>query len=97
VDGRGMPGLHTSGVGAGRWRSGKRGGVTCGECRWFAAVTSDLTGVKYGSSVGECRRYAPRGPIHFVGIKNTLLTSLFAVVPPDDWCGEFERKETVTP
>ena len=68
---------------------------TCERCKWFASQTSMVTGVRYTAPLGECRRYAPRGPFPFhVTKRNSVaIVSAFAVVPIDDWCGEFERGE----
>ena len=69
----------------------------CGNCRWFAAETSVLTGVRYAGNVGECRRYAPRGPFTLTTRGRTTTVTAFAPVPPDDWCGEFEAKTQEPP
>lgn len=70
--------------------------MTCSECRWFASEMSRGSVVRWPNNSGECRRYAPRGPVVMpLNAKGAALCVIsgFAPVPPDDWCGEFEPKE----
>lgn len=70
--------------------------MKCEACRYFAAKLSSLTAFKLREGVGECRRYAPRGPVTLGmnagkaddGLRIAVVSG-FAHVPADDWCGEF--------
>jgi hypothetical protein len=59
--------------------------MKCEECRWWQAVMSNKSGVEVVIG-GECRRYAPRGPI--AGDYDA-----FTWTRPDAWCGDFAEKE----
>lgn len=74
----------------------------CGDCLYFTATLSKHSAMKPQPGVGECRRYAPRGPVSLgwaytgkdAGEHHAAIMSAFPFVPQDDWCGEFkDRRE----
>jgi hypothetical protein len=73
--------------------------TTCIACRYFRAGVSSISPVRYKEGLGECRRYAPRGPVHMTwshgdGDKEMHVASMtpFPIVPADDWCGDHSPK-----
>jgi hypothetical protein len=71
--------------------------MTCGTCRWFASRLSERAAMSWGEGMGECRRYAPRGPVMVqANAKGQVIqiASAFAPVPEDDWCGEWQAPRT---
>ena len=71
--------------------------LTCASCRYFRAGVSSVSPARYRDGVGECRRHAPRGPVHLAWSQNdeTHVVTLtpFPIVPADDWCGEHAQAE----
>jgi hypothetical protein len=68
---------------------------TCGNCKFFSATMSKRSALRPEEGIGECRRYAPRGPVALgwahgkEGESHAAIMSAFPFVPDDDWCGEF--------
>lgn len=70
--------------------------IACANCRYFRSGVSQISPVRYKEGLGECRRNAPRGPVHLTwGHEKELhVASMtpFPIVPADDWCGEHSAK-----
>lgn len=73
--------------------------TACTTCRYFRAGVSAISPVRYKDGLGECRRHAPRGPVHMTwshggeGKELHVATMTpFPIVPADDWCGEHSQK-----
>jgi len=67
--------------------TGAVGEGRCETCRFFGARVREPVSGHHGS----CRRYAPRGPV--VDFEDATGVDYFPPVRPEDWCGEYERRE----
>lgn len=62
---------------------------TCKKCVYFnVAQRTENSDAPY--PVFQCRRYAPKW---ISGVGTGCEKELFALISPDDWCGEFEEEE----
>ena len=71
----------------------------CADCNWWTKNVSALSAFKFQGETGECRRYAPRGPVQAtieIGLKRNHklhhVVNAFSPTASDDWCGEYEGK-----
>lgn len=66
--------------------------ANCESCRWWSNRFSSASQFKPVEGWGECRRYAPRGPVELArqaeGGSVTAVINAFAMTAGDDWCGE---------
>ena len=66
----------------------------CKDCKYWAQGLSIDTAVTFNDGFGECRRHSPRGPITYCtqtgDVTQRVITSGFAPVAHDDWCGDFQ-------
>ena len=65
---------------------------TCKKCKYYKSTVEDL----YNSerSFGECRRHSPRTVVAGCGVgENPYSENDWAIVEPNDWCGDFEVTE----
>ena len=74
--------------------------MNCQTCRFFSATLSDASSLRYRDGIGECRRYAPRGPLTYAWggqgepeHQHVAVMSPFPFVPLDDWCGDYQPKK----
>lgn len=74
-------------------------GGSCAICRFWRSKLSSISAVTYKDGLGECRRYAPRGPVNLAwsqsgtDVTHAVLLAPFPITPFDDWCGEFSKAE----
>ena len=68
---------------------------TCETCKFWTNKTSEITDLKLSGPFGECRKYAPRGPISFGFTQEVIVRgyNAFPMLPGDDWCGEHKPKD----